>query len=117
MIALAIRYRVALAALALIAALWIGLQLYVRDAIKDDRREATVTALEQGKRADDMAGTVAASAAAQIQQENDNARQAAARSDDPLGDGLRSLRAGARRDDQTARHQHHRSIEPCFGVE
>ena len=103
MIALAIRYRLPLAVLALIAALWIGLRLYVRDAIKDDRREATVTALEQGKRADDVAGAVTASTAAQIEQENDNARQAASVSDDPLGDGLRQLRTGKARDREASR--------------
>ncbi|NML93818.1 hypothetical protein [Novosphingobium olei] len=92
-----------LAALALIAAIFAALQLYVHNAVVADRNEARADALTKGKQADDMAGQIAASTAATIQQENDDARQAAARSDDPLADGLRSLRANKGRADQASR--------------
>lgn len=91
-----------IAGLAITAVLWFGLQHYVDRAVVVDRAATNTRALEQGKRADDIAGKVAASKAPQTEKENDNARQAAASGDDPLGDGLRSLRAGARRDDKAA---------------
>ncbi|BEV00057.1 hypothetical protein [Novosphingobium olei] len=102
-IALARRFWLPLTIFVAFVALYIGLQLYVRDAVQDDRAQANQAALEVGKKADDTAGQVAASTAATIQQETEDARQAAARSDDPLADGLRSLRANKNRKDQAAR--------------
>lgn len=98
-----VRYHRVLIALALFAAIWFGLQHYVRSAIEADRERSNNAAMQVGKAADDIAGTVAASTSATIEQENDNARKAASVSADPLGDGLRSLRSKPRRDDQASR--------------
>lgn len=98
MIAFALRYHRPLIAVALLLALMWALNRYVADAVHDDRVETRNAALEADSKADDRAGVVAASEQARTEQENDDARKAAARSDDPLGDGLRSLRRGSRRD-------------------
>lgn len=98
MIAFALRYHRPLIAVALLLALMWALNRYVADAVHDDRVETRNAALEADSKADDVAGIVAASEQARTEKENEDARQAAARSDDPLGDGLRSLRNSARRD-------------------
>lgn len=98
MIAFALRYHRPLIAVALLLALMWALNRYVADAVHDDRVESRNVALEADNKADDRAGVVAASEQARTKKENEDARQAAARSDDPLGDGLRSLRRGSRRD-------------------
>lgn len=92
MIPLLIRFHRPLIGLALILALMWALNAYVADAIHDDRLEATVAAQQRDAAADDRAGQVAASEAATIETENEHAREAANAGDDPLGDGLRSLR-------------------------
>lgn len=92
MIALLIRFHRPLIGMALILALMWALNAYVADAVHDDRLEATLEAQQRDAVADDRAGQVAASEAATIEQENVNAREAAAGSDDPLADGLRALR-------------------------
>lgn len=92
MIPLLIRFHRPLIGLALILALMWALKAYVADAIHDDRLQATVEAQQRDAVADERAGQVAASQAATIEQENDNAREAANAGNDPLGDGLRRLR-------------------------
>lgn len=78
--------------IAAIAAILGWLWLHDRQVIAQDRLQATVEAQQRDAVADDRAGQVAASEAATIETENDNAREAAAGSDDPLADGLRALR-------------------------
>lgn len=94
MIPLLIRFHRPLIGLALILALMWALNAYVADAVRKDRLEATVEVQKRDAVADDHAGQVAASQAATIEQENDNAREAAAGSDDPLKSGLDRLRTG-----------------------
>lgn len=88
-----LRYNRAFIALGLLLALAIALQMYVADAVRQDRLEATLEAQQRDAVADDRAGQVAASQVATIEQENDRAREAAAGSDDPLKSGFDSLRA------------------------
>ena len=89
-----LRYNRAFIALGLLLAMSVALRLYVADAVREDRLEATVEAQQRDAAADDRAGQVAASQAATIEQENDRAREVAAGSDDPLKSGFDSLRAG-----------------------
>lgn len=93
-----IKYNRVFIALGLLLSLAIALQMYVADAIHDDRLEATVEAQQRDGVADDRAGRVAASQAATIEQENARAREVAAGSDDPLKSVTDSLRAGKARD-------------------
>lgn len=92
MIALAWRFRLPIAIVCAAIALMVALSRYVADAVADDRTESRVEALEADSKADDVAGQVAASEAATIEQESDDARKAAAGSDDPLKSGLDRLR-------------------------
>ena len=88
-----LKYNRAFIALGLLMAMAVALRLYVADAVREDRLEATVEAQQRDAVADDRAGQVAASEAATIEQESTNAREAAAGSDDPLKSGFDSLRA------------------------
>lgn len=92
-LALAWRFRIPIAALCAILALTTWLYWHDRQVIAQDRLEATVEAQRIDAIADDVAGQIAASEAATIEQENDDARKAAADSDDPLRAGLDRLRA------------------------
>lgn len=87
-----VRWHRPLIGVAIVLALMFALNRYVADAVQDDRLQATVEAQKADARADDLAGRVAASEAAQTEQENTQARKAAAGSSDPLADGLRALR-------------------------
>lgn len=92
-IAFLARWHRPLIGVAIVLALMFALNRYVADAVHDDRLQATVEAQKADARADDLAGQIAASEAATIEQESINAREAANAGNDYLGDGLRSLRA------------------------
>jgi len=78
----------AVAALVLVAAYKWHVASEVEQARADDALEAArVDAV-----ADDIAGQIAASEAATVEGQNDDARKAANTGNDYLGDGLRSLR-------------------------
>lgn len=93
MIPLIIRYNRAFIALALVLSLAGWLWWHDRQVIAQDRLEAAAEARRIDAIADDVAGQIAASEAATTEQENDDARKAAADSDDPLRAGLERLRA------------------------
>lgn len=85
----------AVTVLALLGLLW-AIWLHNHDASVIERHEEKIT-----NQVDAVSSEAAASASAAVDQSrnevertNDQARDAASRSDDPLGDGLRSLRAG-----------------------
>lgn len=83
----------------LLLLMW-GLQRWVAGAVAEDRLKSEVAARRIDSAADDRAGTVAATSAARTEQENRDAREAAAGSDDPLKsvtDRLRAAKAGDRR--------------------
>lgn len=97
------RLRIPIAIIAAAALLWWALDRYVDDAVQDDRQASAIAAQKADARADDAAGIAAASKASTIAQENEDARSVAAGSDDPLADGLRSLRTGKARDREASR--------------
>jgi hypothetical protein len=77
-------------------AMWV-LQRWVANAVHEDRLQTEVAARRADGAADDRAATVAAADAARTEQENADARRAAAGSDDPLKsvtDRLRAAKAG-----------------------
>jgi len=78
----------AVAALALFAAYRWHVASEVEQARADDAAEAA----RMDAIADDIAGQIAASEAATVEGQNDEARKAAIGSPDPLGDGLRALK-------------------------
>ncbi|MFN3456922.1 MAG: hypothetical protein ACK4Z8_05025 [Novosphingobium sp.] len=81
---------VVVAALALYAAF----RWYVAGEVEQARQADAAAVARVDAIADDVAGQVAASQAAAVEQENDDARKAAADSDDPLRAGLDRLRTG-----------------------
>lgn len=91
-IAFLARWHRPLIGVAIVLALMFALNRYVADAVHDDRIEATVEAQKADARADDLAGQVAASEAATIEQENASVRRKALGSDDHLKSGFDSLR-------------------------
>jgi|GEM_PF-3448206 len=78
----------AVAALALFAAY----RWHVASEVEQARAEDAAEAARMDAVADDIAGQIAASEAATVEKQNDDARKAAIDSSDPLADGLRSLR-------------------------
>ena len=91
--AFVLRYHRALIGVALIVGLFITARAYVNGQVEQARLEDAAAVAKVVAIADDVAGKVAASEAATIQQGNDNARREAVGSDDPLKSGLDSLRA------------------------
>jgi hypothetical protein len=89
-----LRYHRALIGVGAILALFIAFRLYVNGQVEQARLEDAAAVAKVDAIADDVAGQVAASEAATIQQGNDDARREAVGSDDPLKRGLDSLRAG-----------------------
>jgi hypothetical protein len=87
------RYHRALIGLGLVLALFVAFRLYVSGQVEKARLEDAAAAAKADAIADDVAGQVAASEAAKINRENDDARKDAAGSSDPLKSGLDSLRA------------------------
>lgn len=92
-LAFIIRYHRALIGIGLVVALFIAFRIYVAGQIEQARLEDAAAVARVDAIADDIAGQVAASEAASVEKENQDARKAASAGDDPLGDGLRSLRA------------------------
>lgn len=87
-----IRYHRVLIAVGLVLALALALHLYVSGKVKDARQADAVAAIKADAKADDIAGQVAASGVAEVEKENEHARNQANAGDDMLGDGLRGLR-------------------------
>lgn len=81
-------------------ALW--LHLHTKAAVEADRTAAKLEAVSRAREADERAEAAGNQTREAIEDANDRAREAAAGSDDPLGDGLRSLRGEADRDRQAA---------------
>jgi hypothetical protein len=92
-IPLLIRFRVPLLALGAALALFIAFRVYVSAQVEKARAEDAAEAQRMDSVADDVAGQIAASEAANVEKGNTDARNAAAGSDDPLKRGLDSLRA------------------------
>ena len=91
--AFVLRYHRALIGVGAILALFIAFRLYVNGQVEQARLEDAAAVARVDAIADDVAGQVAASEAATIQQGNDDARREAMGSDDHLKSGLDSLRA------------------------
>lgn len=87
-----IRHWRALAVIAAALALYAAFRWYVASEVEQARRDDAAAAAKIDGIADDVAGQVAASQAARTEQENRDARKAAADSDDPLKAGLDALR-------------------------
>lgn len=87
------RYHRALIGVGCLLALFVAFRLYVSAQVDQARSRDAVAAAKVDAIADDVAGQVAASEAAKINRENDDARKDAAGSSDPLKSGLDSLRA------------------------
>lgn len=84
-------------------ALYAAFRWYVAGEVEQARKDDAAAVAKVDAIADDIAGQVAASHAATTEQENRDARQAAADSDDPLRAGLDRLRAGKARDREASR--------------
>ncbi len=76
--------------LASLAGLW--LRFHDRDVIAADRAGSNAKALGTARAADADAAAASDETRNDVEKANDDARDAARGSDDPLGDGLRSLR-------------------------
>lgn len=98
-----IRHWRAIAIVAAALALYAAFRWYVAGEVEQARQADAAAVARVDAIADDVAGQVAASQAATIEQENDDARKAANAGTDPLGDGLRSLRTRAARDSEATR--------------
>lgn len=97
-----LRTPMALWVLASALSLFIAFRAYVAGQVEKERYEAALEAARMDSVADDVAGQIAASKAATIQQENERARQAALNSDDPLRTGLDRLRTNKGGDGEAA---------------
>lgn len=87
-----IKYHRALIGVGLVVALFVAFRLYVAGQVEQARLEDAAAVQRMDAIADDAAGQVAASEAASVEKENSEARTAAAKSGDPLADGLRALK-------------------------
>lgn len=92
MIPFILRYHRALIGVALIVGLFITARAYVNGQVEQARLEDAAAVARVDAIADDVAGQVAASEAASVETKNSEARTAAAKSGDPLADGLRALK-------------------------
>ena len=92
--AFVLRYHRALIGVALIVGLFITARAYVNGQVEQARLEDAAAVAKVDAIADDVAGQVAASEAASVQEGNDDARKAASAGTDPLGDALRQLHKG-----------------------
>ena len=90
--AFVLRYHRALIGVALIVGLFITARAYVNGQVEQARLEDAAAVARVDAIADDVAGQVAASEAASVETKNSEARTAAAKSGDPLADGLRALK-------------------------
>lgn len=89
-----IRYHRALLGVGLVVALFVAFRLYVAGQVEQARLEDAAAVARVDAIADDAAGQVAASEAASVEKQNDDARREAVGSDDPLKRGLDRLRTG-----------------------
>ena len=89
-----LRYHRALIGLGAILALFVAFRLYVNGQVEQARLEDAAAVQRMDAIADDVAGQVAASEAASVEKENQDARKAASTGTDPLGDALRQLHKG-----------------------
>ena len=87
-----IKYHRALIGVGLVVALFVAFRLYVAGQVEQARLEDAAAVAKVDAIADDVAGKVAASEAASVETKNSEARTAAAKSGDPLADGLRALK-------------------------
>lgn len=92
MIPFIIRYHRALIGVGLVVALFVAFRLYVAGQVEQARLEDAAAVQRMDAIADDAAGQVAASEAASVEKQNDEARREAVGSDDPLKSGLDRLR-------------------------
>ena len=92
-----LRYHRALIGVGAILALFIAFRLYVNGQVEQARLEDAAAVQRMDAIADDVAGKVAASEAASVQEGNDDARREAVGSDDPLAQGLRTIRSNKRK--------------------
>ena len=92
--AFVLRYHRALIGVGAILALFVAFRVYVNGQVEQARIEDAAAVARVDAIADDVAGQVAASEAANVQEGNDNARKAASAGNDPLGDALRQLHKG-----------------------
>lgn len=76
---------------------------YDRGVIRENEAKIAVQVAATSSAAADAAATTTAATRADVQKGNDDARKAAAAGADPLGDGLRSLRAESGADRAAAR--------------
>lgn len=90
--AFVLRYHRALIGIGAILALFVAFRLYVNGQVEQARLEDAAAVQRMDAIADDVAGQVAATQAAVVETKNSEARTAAAKSDDPLADGLRALK-------------------------
>lgn len=97
------RWHRPLIGMVVLLALYAAFRWYVASEIEQARKDDAAAVARVDAIADDVAGQVAASHAATTEQENRDARQAAADSDDPLRAGLDRLRAGKARDREASR--------------
>lgn len=79
-------------AISLLAALWLAKALYDRALIADHDAAQEAAVLKADAVADDKAGQVAATEQAKVEKGNQDARNAAAGSDDPLKSAFDQLR-------------------------
>lgn len=98
-----LRHWRALAVVVVALAIYAAFRWYVAGEVEQARQADAAAVAKVDAIADDVAGQIAASQAATIEQENDDARNAANAGTDPLGDGLRQLRTGKARDRETSR--------------
>lgn len=94
MIPFLIRWHRPLLGAALLLAVYLALRWYVAGEVEQARQDDAAAVARVDAIADDVAGQVAASQAATVEQENTDARKSAADSDDPLRAGLDRLRTG-----------------------
>ena len=80
------------AALAMLGAVYAAYRWHVAREVEQARLQDAAEAARMDAVADDIAGQIAASEAATVETENDDARKDANAGNDYLGDGLRSLR-------------------------
>jgi hypothetical protein len=86
------------AVVALLAAFFIWLAVHDRGVVEADRSASNAKAVTTAREADERAETAATGQSDRIEKGNRDAEEAARNSDDPLADGLRSLRESPRPD-------------------
>jgi hypothetical protein len=83
------------AAIAILAAFGLWLHMHDKAVVEADRSAANAKAVSTAREADERAQEAGNRKSEDVEDANDRAREAADGSDDPLADGLRSLRRKA----------------------